>query len=487
MEVRLLHRDWLPCRPPRRTTERNAFFAQPRRPPSRAARPKERSMLRSLLGNGSKEVAEMQSVLGSMQEAIGRFEELTKRADLSAERLRQLDAPLEKAGNNIDALATRLSDLEGRFEGMVQLAKMLEDLEGRAAELAKSQQRAETRIANTTENADRVRSTFEGISHKVDLALELRDRLANFLEVEKPFQELRNHSDSIRAQVEATSEQLSRAREQQERHIDAQKLTTSKMEAMDRRRDELGRDLQDKERRLASVEQALRELDGVQDTVSNVRRDVDTLSALGNVVGQKIAALEPQREAVEAALARAEHLERAMRQIDAGVRQQQQNESMLGTMQDQVAALRSLHEMVVERSEEMAQLQRETDQRAQAIRGDLALARDEMKNAVERFEFETRGLESVSQRVTDVRGALTDFENRFKALGESSHAIEELKSQTQVLTSQLRLASEELGRVGQDTKQLQAMRRELDDAHRTSQDIGVQVGRPEATRPAPRS
>src|SRR5262249_30812455 len=191
--------------------------------------------------------------------------------------------------------------------------------------------------------------------------------LANFLEVEKPFQELRDHADGLRAQVESTSEQLTRVREQQERHLDGQKLAASKMEAMDRRRDELSRDLQDKERRVASVEQSLHSLNGVQDTVSNVRRDIDTLTALGNVVSQKIAALEAQREAVEGALARAEQLERAMRQIDAGVRQQQENETTLGAMQDQVGALRSLHGTVVVRSQEMGQLQREQHEHDSAI------------------------------------------------------------------------------------------------------------------------
>src|SRR5262249_31114098 len=126
-----------------------------RRPSSRVARPKEQTMLRNLLGAGSKaqEIAEMQSVLRSMQEAIGRYEELTKRADLSAERLRQLDSPIEQASREIDSITARLGEFERRFEGMVQLSKMLEDLDNRAADLAKTQQRAATQIASASENA----------------------------------------------------------------------------------------------------------------------------------------------------------------------------------------------------------------------------------------------------------------------------------------------------------------------------------------------
>src|SRR5262249_29707906 len=357
-------------------------------------------------------------------------------------------------------------------------------LDDRASSLTHHQQKAESKISKALEDAERVRAIFEDLSHKVDLASELKERLTSFMEVEKPFQELRDLAESLRGQVEATGEGLTRSREQQERHLDAQKLANSKMEALDRRRDELGRDLQDKERRVAAVEQAMHGLDGAQESVANLRRDMDTLKALGDYVGQKIAALETQREAVEGALTRTEQLERSLRQIDVGVRQQHENETKLGALQEQVAALRSLHEQVVERSAEMMELQRATDGQARAIRGDLDLARDEMKNAVERFEFETRGLESVSQRVADVRAALSDFEGRFKTLTESGHAVEELRSQTQTMTNQLKLVSDELGRIGQDAKQLQSLRRELDEAHTTSRELGTHVARLDEVRPA---
>ena len=119
-------------------------------------------------------------------------------------------------------------------------------------------------------------------------------------------------------------------REQHERLMDAHKLATSKMEALDRRRDDLGRELQDKERRVVSVEQSLRGMDGIQRTVDEVKREIGTLKALGDNVSQKTAALEAQRDAADRALAEADKLDRAMRQLDAGVRQQVENEKSLG-------------------------------------------------------------------------------------------------------------------------------------------------------------
>src|SRR5207249_179040 len=84
----------------------------------------------------------------------------------------------------------------------------------------------------------------------------------------------------------------------------------------------------------------------------------------------------------------------------------QENEKSLGALQDQVASLRSLHEAVLARSGEISQLQREAEEQTRAARQDLSSLTDEMKKTVERFDFESRGLESASQRVADLRGAL---------------------------------------------------------------------------------
>src|SRR5258708_5796542 len=159
-------------------------------------------------------------------------------------------------------------------------------------------------------------------------------------------------------------------------------------------------------------------MDGVRHTVDDVKREMVTLKSLGDSVSQKTAALEAHREAVERALAQAENLERAMKSIDNGVRQQIENEKVLHGLSDEVGQLRTLNEEVVERSRDMARLQRQTDEQASAIRHEMAAAQDQMKNAVERFDFESKGLESVSQRVADLRGTLSDFENRYRGLRE---------------------------------------------------------------------
>lgn len=444
-------------------------------------------LLKSLLGNGSKDretAEEMRALLNDMQKERSRYEALVRNVETAADRLGQLGEPIAKAGSDVDLVVARLAELEQRFSGVAQLSNQLQTLEERAGGLTESQRRAEEEIANAAGEVQRVRSTFEEIEQKVDVALDLRDRLGAFLDVDKPFQQLRDDAGVLRGQVDGTGEQMARLREQHDRLLDALKLAMQKMEALDRRRDDMGRSLTDKERRVAGVEQAVRGMDGVQHTVEDVRRDIGALKALGDTVVQKAAALEAQREAVTNALAQADHLDRAMRQMDAGVRQQQDNEKALNAMQDQVATLRSLHEAVLERSSSISQLQRETDEHTEATRQDLNAMTGEMKKTVERFDFESRGLESVSQRVADVRGALSDCESRFKALNGPSLAVGELGARTQGLAAQLQVLGDEVGNVDREMVQFRAIRRDLDETGRTVRGVAAQVSQIEETRPA---
>jgi len=443
-------------------------------------------LLKSLLGNGSKDrelAEEMRSVLHEMQQERGRYEALIESVRASADRLQHLGEPIAKVGSDVDAVAARLGDMEQRFAAMVQLSTLFQTLDERAEGLEQNQQRAETEIATTLEDVQRVRSGFEELTHKVDIAVGLKDQLGAFLEVDKPFQQLRGEAAALRRQVDGTNEHLVRLRDQHDRLLDAHKLATAKMEALDRRRDELGRSLQDKERRVTSVEEAVRGMDGVPSAVDSVRREMGMLRATADLVGQKTAMLEAQRETVDRALAQAEHLDRAMRQIDAGVRQQQGNEKTLGTLQGEMAAVRSLHDEIAERSSAISQLQHEIDERTEASRQQLTAVSDETKKTVERFDFERRGMESVTQRVADLRAAVSDCESRFRGLNASNQTVSELKSQTQALTQHLQTLSAAAGQVDGEMAKLQTIRRDLDNTGRTAREVGAQLAQIEQARP----
>ena len=428
-------------------------------------------LLKNLLGNGSKdrELAEdLRAILAEMQEERRRCEAAIERTRSSADQLQQLEEPITKAHQETDAVSSRLGELERRITAFSSLIPQLE----------------EAQVTATLEDLQRIRAGFEDFNQRVEQAMTLKDRIDGFMETEKPIEQLRAAADTLRGQVEASGEQTARLREQHERLLDAHKLAVQKMEALDRRREGLSRDMQDKERRIAGVEQGLQSMDGIQHTLVEVRRDVGTLKALADFVAQKSAALEAQREGIESALTQAEQLDRSMRQIDQGVRQQQAYATTLAGLQEQVTALNALHETVVDRSHEITQLQRETDERTRTTRQELAAVQEQMKQAVERFDFESHGLESVSQRVADLRSALTDFEARFKGLSESSQTVAELRNQTQSVGTQLRTLAGEIGQVDAEMAKLRSMRRDLDEMGRTAREAGSHVQRIEQSRPS---
>lgn len=442
---------------------------------------------KNLMGNGAKEQEQleaMRTVLADIQRERQRYEALVEGSKAGADRLKQLGEPLAKTEGEMHSLETRMAQIEERFQAMVKLSDLFNNLDERAEGLTKSTQWAESRLSSALEGSQRIESTMADLVSKVELAGDLKERLTGFLEVEKPFQLLRGEAESLHGQLEGAAERMARLRDQHDRLLDAHKSATTKLEVMDRRRDELGRSLQDKERRVESVEAAIHSMDGVHQVINEVKREVVTLKALGDSVAQKTAALEAHREALDRALAQTEHLDRAMRTIDAGVRQQKENEKTLATFSEQVAALRSLHEAVIDRSNEVTQLQRQAHEQTVATRQDLASMSDEMKSTVERFDFEARGLESVSQRVADLRGDLSTCENRYKGLHEASLTMGELKHQVESVAAQLLSMTQEVGQVDREVGKLHAIRRDLDATSNTARAVSEQVTRIEASRAA---
>jgi len=444
------------------------------------------SLLKNLLGSNTKDeqfAEEMRGVLQQMQQERTRCENLTEGVRTAGDRLQELSEPITKVGQDVDGMLERLGELESRFQAMVQLTNRLQELDERAETLTSSHTKASEEIQKAAGDAEQIRTIFEELKEKVDLATDLKDRLETFLEVEKPFALLRGEADNVRSHVEGTGERMNRLREQHDRLLVAHDTALSKMEALDRRRDDLSRDLQDKEHRVSAVEESVRTMDGVQHTVSDLERKIATLRALGETVSQKAAALDAQREAVERALAQAESLERAMRQIDTGVRQQQENEKTLRKLNDGVTSLASLHETVLERSSEISQLQRDTETQVRATRQDLGTLTDQTKKAVERFEFESRGLESVNQRVVDLRAALTDCETRVQGVATATHTADELTSQTRALAAHVQTLSEEVGRVDIEFERLNAIRRDLDSTEQLAKVASAEVARFVEARP----
>jgi chromosome segregation ATPase len=283
------------------------------------------ALLKKMLGNSSKDrelADDVRAALAEMREERERFERLLESSQGASERLAAIDEPVTRLAGGLDEAVGRLAEVEGRLAALSAVAGQVDGLAATTTSMSEAQKEAQAHLETVVADAERIRTVFEELAEKTDLAEGLRGRLEAFLEIEKPFTLLRGEAEAIRGQIEGTTDQLGRLREQHDRLMDAHKLATSKMEALDRRREELSRDLTDKERRVVDVERAVKEMDGLRQGIADGKRQMGSLKSLADQLSQKTATLEAQREAVDRALAQADQLERAIAQVEAGTARQ---------------------------------------------------------------------------------------------------------------------------------------------------------------------
>ena len=158
-------------------------------------------LLKSLLGNGSRDrelTDEMKAIVAEMQEKHDRYEALLRKVQSSAEKLQQLGEPYVKIGAEVEAMTSRFTELEERATAMAKLSEQFQDLDEQAAQLVEGHQQAQGQVSSTLEEATRLRTLFEEVSGKIDAALALKDQLATFVEVDRPFQDLLDESTKLR-------------------------------------------------------------------------------------------------------------------------------------------------------------------------------------------------------------------------------------------------------------------------------------------------
>ncbi len=444
------------------------------------------TILRGFLGNSSRDelTDEMREILDAIRQERSQCESLVRNAESMLDRVQHVGEPLAKAATDVDAVTTRLAALDGQLARAERIGELYQTLDEGAERLGQNQRKLEAKLAHAGSDAERTRTLLEDLTRKLDQATDLRDQIVPFLEMESPFQELRSEADGLRKQIGGVGDQLARLLEQHGRVADTQNVTTSRIEAIERRHEDFSRTLHEKERRVAEVEQAVRELDGVQSTADDVKRSLDTLKALGDTVTQKSSALQAQQEIIERTIARADALDYAIRKLDDGARKQQETAKSLAALKEGFAGLQSLHDLVTQRATESRQLQQESDEQIRQMRAELGAAREDVGKAVERFDFEGRGLELASQRVADLRAALSDFETRFATMADSGQAVEALHGRTQALAVRLEAIATDVSRLDVESGRIATLRRELDDTARTSRDTVERVTRIEASRPA---
>jgi chromosome segregation ATPase len=392
---------------------------------------------------------ELQPVLAELKAERAALESLLGRAETSKRELETMSAPFAAARQGLTALESQVDQVGSRVRAFDGVAARVAAVELQAEGADKTQRRVEKQLANATGDVDRMQSQVAELRDAVDLALQVREQLAGFGELGGQIDELRSRTDGFGQQLRSLQDTFGAMRGQHDEVMRAYKQATARCEAIDQNAQAVSTDVEGAARRVASLERTLHELEGVAERVPTTTHQLETLNTLAGYVTKKIAALEQQREAVDRAASQAANLQDTMRQIDSELERQDERAARLAGLAAEVEEVQAVHREVLERSQEVAGHQGALDAAVQASRDDLSALRDDVRKTVERFELENRGLDTVSQRIVDLRGGLGDFEERFRALDASRQAIGNVQASADGLGTRLGAMSKEVELAGE--------------------------------------
>ncbi len=416
------------------------------------------------------------------ERATAALEALVTRAESAAEQLQSL-ASVTEIGTAVSAMQERFAALERQLASVEGLAGRFQAAEEAAERVAKTQTRTEAQLAHAAEDVDRLQSQMAALGHKVDTAMVLRDDLDRFLGLESPIASIRSEADGVRGQLAELTDSVGRMRAQHDDALRIHRHTTSRLETFDQDHQAAVGRLEEMERRVQTVERSLEPLGRAADSIPSVQHQLAVVKALADQVAQKTAMLEQQREAVDRAANQVSQLTRLDRELDVWLRRQEEQMKRLGGLEAKITEIQTLHTKVLSRTDELQATQQQVEEAQQAARQTLTDLREQMRKSIEGFELGSRGLDSVTERVAELRNGVKDCEARFAVLDASSQGTAAVQAQVRALATQSAELSEELRQATEATARLGSMREEAERLDTLADELSAGLRRMNEAKP----
>ncbi|MDP3911724.1 MAG: hypothetical protein Q8Q14_15170, partial [Gemmatimonadales bacterium] len=239
--------------------------------------------------------AELRTILAEMQRERVAFERLVNGARDSAQNLGQIAQPIADAQKTVAEVQSRVKSLE-------RLVPVLATLDEQTEAVSRSQRRTETQLESAAGDAKQLRAEIEALRAALENALALKNDLAGFLELGGGFKSLRLDADKLTAELRDITQGFDRARERQDEVRRASEASATRLQAFEERQQQAHGQVTATESRVAAVERTLGELTQAASDAAQTRRQLGALKTLADQVGQKVSALELQRDVVDRAL-----------------------------------------------------------------------------------------------------------------------------------------------------------------------------------------
>src|SRR5690348_6488088 len=238
--------------------------------------------------------AELRSILAQMQRERVAFEALTNGARDAAQSLTQLSLPIAEVQKTV-------IELQARIKGLERVMPVLATLDEQTEAVARVQQRTETQINRSSEDAKELRNDIEGLRSTLEAALALKNDLTGFLELGGGFKALRMDADKLTAELHTMTQGFDRVRERQNELHRASEGVATRLTAFEERQQQVQDGVATTESRSAALGQSLKDLTQAAADAAQTKRQLGALKSLADAVTQKVSALEQQREVVERA------------------------------------------------------------------------------------------------------------------------------------------------------------------------------------------
>lgn len=434
--------------------------------------------------NGVEAEQDARSLITHLEQQRSSLENLVNRASGSAAELEELAKPLEEAKATVTGLDERMAALERQMKAVETLVPQLAAAQDQGEEIAKSHRRLEAQLTNSVSDVERVKSQLDALNHTVETALCLKDDLGKFMELENPFRSLQQDAADLNNQLTEITSSLGRARQQHDDVMRSTKLASSRLEAFENATQGGMQTVEKIEKRVVGMEKTMEGIKEVASEITNTNHQLRTLKALSDQVMQKAASLEQQRDMIEKLGREADRLDELSQKVTLGLRQQEEQAHSLTDMTASIGELRTLHERVLARSEEITTRQRAIDEKEKEARQQFADLQLQLQKGIERFELESHGVESVSQRIEDLRGSLRACEERAGTLEESGQLIGELSAKTESLSTHVNSLLGQIADLNDQAARLETIRSEVDSVTSVVDTVKASTDRIEESKPA---
>jgi chromosome segregation ATPase len=438
------------------------------------------TFLKTLRPNGDDLRTQVDQIVQNKQQ----LQALVDQASRSASELSELSTPISAAQQAVVSIGERLTALENRMSAVDRLGSRLGKVEAVADKVAEAQTRIEAQLAQSAADAGKISGQMDDLRHTAEMATTIKDDIAELAKEDSPFQQLRSDADELSKGVRDLNEGFTRIRERQDEMSRAYKHAMSRFNAFEVQYQGIAKVVDDTETRVNGLQDTMESLGELAEGVSDARHQLATINVFTDQIGQKVAALEKQREAIDQAASCAANLTASMREIDAGMQKQADYQDKLEAVTQTVERLQALHKDVLARSDEITARQGQIEWMEQGMKQGLADLQEKLSQSTERFELENRGLETVSQRIADLRSTVSDCENRYSTLDERSRVIAELRSQAEDLVKQVGSVGEDLQHLEEEAGHARTLRAEVE---RLAEGVGAvtqRLTRVEEAKPA---